>query len=48
VLPKILAERRKEAEQVLERLSGGARMVLATNEMVELGCIVILIRRVLG
>jgi adenine specific DNA methylase Mod len=34
-LPKIVAEGKKEAEQVLERLSSGARIILQTNELVQ-------------
>jgi dsDNA-specific endonuclease/ATPase MutS2 len=34
-LPKIVAEGKKEAEQVLERLSSGSRITLQTNEMVQ-------------
>lgn len=34
ILPKIVAEGKKEVEQILERISSGARLALQTNEFV--------------
>ena len=34
VLPKIVAEGKKEVEQILDRISDGAKIILQTNEYV--------------